>query len=584
MPDNKSPVVLTLSSAFYKVAAVSGNETYYTETVENTGSLSKLVGGFTKVAKNKDRRDARGRDRGDRRDRDGRRDRRDGGRGKGRAPESQLAEDEFGVSAADRQLARDLAIRFKLLGKGHKSLDEGSLARMLATGSDQERAAVLEMARATEHIDPRKGPGALSDQDRAALEQASGDLSGMHQERQRVYGVQRAGREQSFGGRQDEYTRIKGRISEIEKNRGRNQAAIKGFEEQIKRGEPLRPEQERAYQSAIRVQQSLDKEKQKLDTSLSYAASGGTERGLIGRAARAAGQTVLKNVTLGKYQTDADVARARKAKLLDENKAQSSQAEKTIAKLEAQEKTSVGLSEEQKKQLDAARKTRSQALVQQAKLQEGTTEKKSLSQRLGGVLGRGAVVDDKPVTEYTAGSKRTSEGLPSPVDKSSLSYRFGKTVGGIFRGKPAPGAGAAGPAGAPGAGPSAEGAAGAAPPPPAGGAAGGAASGAATPPPTGGAAGGRVPPVIPPSDIGTRVQSDEDYRANTPWARPDDVNYFPGSTPVTRPQETPQQRAARLAREKAQAAQTAQRVGGRNPVPPMIPKPPTGPAAGASSA
>lgn len=496
MPDNKSPVVLTLSSAFYKVAAVSGNETYYTETVENTGSLSKLVGGFTKVAKNKDRRDGRGRDRGDRRDRDGRRDRRDGGRGKGRAPESQLAQDEYGVSAADRQLARDLAIRFKLLGKGHKSLDEGSLARMLATGSDQERAAVLEMAKATEHIDPRKGPGALSDQDRAALEQASGDLSGMHKERQRVYDVQRAGREQSFGGRQDEYTRIKGRISEIEKNRGRNQAAIKGFEEQIKRGEPLRPEQERAYQSAIRVQQSLDKEKQKLDTSLSYAASGGQERGLIGRAARAAGQTVLKNVTFGRYQTDADVARARKAELLDKNRAQSSQAEKTIAELEAKEKTSAGLSEEQKKQLEAARKTQSQARVQQAKLLEGTSEQKSRSQRIGGILGRGALVDDKPVTEYTAGSKRTSEGLPSPVDKSSLSYRFGKTVGGIFRGKPAPGAGTAGPAGAPGADPSAGGAAGGAapPPPPAGGSAGAAPP---PPPPAGGAAGGAAPPPQP---------------------------------------------------------------------------------------
>ena len=154
MPDNKSPVVLTLSSAFYKVAAVSGNQTYYTETVENIGSLSKLVGGFTKIARDGDRRYD------DRRYDDRRDDRRYDRPRRRREPRSQLEQDEYGITRADRNLARDLAIRFKLLGKEHKSLDESSLIRMLATGSEQERGAVLEMARATEHIDPRKGPGA----------------------------------------------------------------------------------------------------------------------------------------------------------------------------------------------------------------------------------------------------------------------------------------------------------------------------------------------------------------------------------------------------------------------------------------
>jgi hypothetical protein len=236
------------------------------------------------------------------------------------------------------------------------------------------------------------------------IQSAASDLAGLHQERQRVYEVQRAGREKSFEGRQDEYTRIKGRLSDIEKNRGRNEAAIKGFEEQIKSGQPLRPDQERAYQSAIRVQQSLDKEKAKLDTSLSYAASGGKERGIFGRAARSFGQMALKNVTLGKYQTDADVARARKAKLLDETSAQAAQNKKTVSDLEAKAKTPAGLSEEERKQLDTAKGALEQTRAQQAKLQQGVQEKKSIPQRLGGVFGRGAVANDRPVSDYRAGA------------------------------------------------------------------------------------------------------------------------------------------------------------------------------------
>ena len=535
VPDNKSPVVLTLSSAFYKVAAVSGNQTYYTETVENIGSLSKLVGGFTKIARDGDRRydDRRYDDRRDDRWYDDRRDgRRDGRRydrpRRRREPRSQLEQDEYGITRADRNLARDLAIRFKLLGKEHKSLDESSLIRMLATGSEQERGAVLEMARATEHIDPRKGPGALSDQDRAALEQASGDLSGMHQERQRVYDVQRAGREKSFGGLQDQYTRLKGEISEVEKNLGRNKSAIEGFEAQLKAGKPLTSEQERAYRSAIRVKQELEKKKTKLDTRLTYAASGGKERGLVGRAARAVGQAALKGVTLGKYQTDTDVSKARKNQLVSENEESIRANEKTVADLEAKAKTPGGLSEDEQNQLAGAKDSLAKGRAQQASLQKGLEEPKSLASR------------------------------------------FGSAVGGVFKRKTSPDAGAAAPGaapgGAPGAAPPSGGAAGAAPPPPpSGGAAGappppppsgGTAGGAATPPPAGGAAGAPMPPPPPMPP--------------------------PGGTPSSG--ETPEQRAARLAREKAQAAQTAQQVGSRNPVPPMIPKPPTGPAAGSSSA
>ncbi|NBO53049.1 MAG: hypothetical protein EBU84_00325 [Actinobacteria bacterium] len=506
MPDNRSPVVLTLSSAFYKVAAASDNKTTYFQTAEVSGPLSKVVGGFFKVAKDGgrgkdrvryfgDRRDRGDRgDRGDRRDRD----RRDGGRYRDQKPKSRLEADEFGVTQADRELARDLAIRLRTLAPGHKALDEGSLARMLATGSDQERGAVMEMARATEGIDPRGGPGSVPPEVMKRIQSAASDLSGLHEERQRVYEVQRAGREKSFEGRQDEYTRIKGRLSDIEKNRGRNEAAIKGFEEQIKSGQPLRPDQERAYQSAIRVQQSLDKEKAKLDTSLSYAASGGKERGIFGRAARSFGQMALKNVTLGKYQTDADVARARKAKLLDETSAQAAQNKKTVSDLEAKAKTPAGLSEEERKQLDTAKGALEQTRAQQAKLQQGVQEQKSIPQRLGGVFGRGAVANDRPVSDYRAGAGEKNPELGPPVDKGSLSYRFGKSVAGVFGGKPTvgpPPPGAAAPP--PGAATPPPGAA--APPPP------GAAApppGATPPPPAPGAAPSRRAPrpLIPPPD------------------------------------------------------------------------------------
>jgi hypothetical protein len=491
--NHKSPVVLTLSSAFYKVAAISGNETHYAETSEGRNTLSGVVAGFNKIAKNKDKNKRGGGQGGNKNKRGGGQGGNKNKRGGGKKPESQLKEDEFGVTAADKQLARDLAIRFQLLGKGHKSLDEGSLARMLATGSDKERAAVLEMAKATEHIDPRKGEGALSDQDRQVLQRASGDLSGVHAERQSAYAAQSAGRAEAAEGRQDEYARIKQRMSQIEQNRSRNQAAIDKLEGKMKGGTPLNPREQRAYEAAINAQKKMDKEYKDLGISESYAASGGKERGLIGRAATSLGQTALKNLTLGAYQTDTDRANQRKADLLDSTRKQVSESKQTISTLQAKQRSGQPLTPEEQGQLESALKTKSDGENKLTNLRAGTQNKNSVFQSVGNLFGRKAVVEDKPVTDYTA--KRTSDGLPNPVDTSSFSYRFGKNVGNLFKRKPAPGAGPSGPADAPGAGQSA----GAPPPPPP---PAGSSGGAAPPPPPSpaGGAGGAAPlPPLPPA-------------------------------------------------------------------------------------
>ena len=318
MPDSRSPIVLTLSSSFYKVASVSDSGPSVRTQVGGS-SLASIVSGFDKVANNRNRNNRRY-DGGPRN-----RGRGGGGRGRGRGKNQQ---DEFAdLPENDRELMMRATHAGTLFKKVlNKALNPSMVVRILKNGSPEEIAQIQNVLDVADNYSAQD----IAQMSRADVEALRQELAPTFQVVQDVVG-ERAGRteaatsgyRESVSSNRDEYNLAKTELRTVKEDLKRNQSYVNKFEDRLRAGESLTPKEERLYREALAAKSSMEKNRDKLDREVQVLGSGAAGRGAIGDFAHRVGQGIVRAVgaPFG-YESDTSRADARAHQVREEGRAQ----------------------------------------------------------------------------------------------------------------------------------------------------------------------------------------------------------------------------------------------------------------------